>query len=74
MPAPSRSILFIIATIFIDAVGFGIVMPVLPGLLMRTGGLDLAGAIEIAAWIGVAALAVIATTPRALSARSYSAP
>ena len=51
---PSRSILFIVATIFIDAVGFGIVMPVLPGLLMRTGGLDLSGAIEVAAWIGIA--------------------
>lgn len=51
---PSRSILFIVATIFIDAVGFGIVMPVLPALLMRTGGLDLAGAIEVAAWIGIA--------------------
>jgi len=51
---PSRSILFIVATIFIDAVGFGIVMPVLPSLLMRVGNLDLAGAIEIAAWIGIA--------------------
>lgn len=29
-------------------------MPVLPALLMRTGGLDLAGAIEVAAWIGIA--------------------
>lgn len=51
---PSRSILFIVATIFIDAVGFGIVMPVLPSLLMRTGGLELSGAIEVAAWIGIA--------------------
>ena len=31
---PARTIPFIVATIFIDAIGFGIIMPVLPGLVM----------------------------------------
>jgi MFS transporter, DHA1 family, tetracycline resistance protein len=45
---------FVLATIFIDAIGFGLIMPVLPRLLMRVGGVDLAGAIEIGAWMGLA--------------------
>lgn len=47
------SALFVLATIFIDAMGFGLIMPVLPRLLMRVGGLDLADAIEAGAWIGL---------------------
>ena len=44
---PSRTIPFIVATIFMDAVGFGIIMPVLPQLVMEVGELDLPHAIEV---------------------------
>ena len=33
--APRRALAFILVTIFIDTVGFGIIIPVLPGLLMN---------------------------------------
>lgn len=39
---------FVLATIFIDAIGFGLIMPVLPRLLMRVGDLDLPQAIAVA--------------------------
>lgn len=45
--------LFVLVTIFIDAIGFGIVMPVLPQLLMDVGGIALPRALEIAAWMGL---------------------
>ena len=45
---------FILATIFIDAIGFGLIMPVLPQLLMAVGEIDLSGAIRIGAWMGLA--------------------
>lgn len=50
---PSRTIPFIVATIFMDAVGFGIIMPVLPQLVMEVGQIDLPHAIEVGAWIGL---------------------
>ena len=33
--APRRALGFVLVTIFIDTVGFGIIIPVLPGLLMN---------------------------------------
>jgi MFS transporter, DHA1 family, tetracycline resistance protein len=45
---------FILVTIFIDAIAFGLIMPVLPQLLMAVGRIDLAGAIGIGAWMGLA--------------------
>ncbi len=45
---------FVLFTIFIDSIGFGLIMPVLPRLLMRVGGFDLAGAISLGAWMGLA--------------------
>jgi MFS transporter, DHA1 family, tetracycline resistance protein len=45
---------FVLVTIFIDAIGFGLIMPVLPRLLMNVGGIDLPHAIEIGAWMGLA--------------------
>lgn len=53
--APTRphSMLFVLITIFIDAIGFGLIMPVLPQLLMRVGGIDLPQAIEVGAWMGL---------------------
>lgn len=60
----SRTIPFIIATIFMDAVGFGIIMPVLPQLVMEVGRIDLPHAIEVGAWIGlVMAVATFLASP-----------
>lgn len=53
MTVASRALPFILGTIFIDAVGFGIIMPVLPQLLMDVGSLNLAQAIELGTWIGL---------------------
>lgn len=49
-----HTIAFIVFTIFIDAVGFGIIMPVLPQLVMDVASVDLSAAIEVGAWIGFA--------------------
>ena len=53
-PTSRHALPFILVTIFIDAMGFGLIMPVLPRLLMRVGQLDLAAAISIGAWMGLA--------------------
>ena len=61
---PARTIPFIVVTIFIDAIGFGIIMPVLPQLVMEVGQIDLPHAIEIGAWIGLAmAIATFLASP-----------
>ncbi|WP_447757853.1 MFS transporter [Sphingopyxis fribergensis] len=61
---PARTISFIVATIFMDAVGFGIIMPVLPQLVMEVGKIDLPHAIEVGAWIGlVMAIATFLASP-----------
>jgi MFS transporter, DHA1 family, tetracycline resistance protein len=54
MPSRRHAIPFILATIFIDAIGFGLIMPVLPRLLMNVGGIALPQAIGIGAWMGLA--------------------
>ncbi|MBA3942405.1 MAG: tetracycline resistance MFS efflux pump [Sphingopyxis sp.] len=47
-----------------DAVGFGIIMPVLPQLVMEVGRIDLPRAIEVGAWIGlVMAIATFLASP-----------
>jgi len=45
---------FVLVTIFIDAIGFGLILPVLPRLLMRVGNIALPDAIAIGAWMGLA--------------------
>ncbi len=54
VPAKRGSAIFILVTIFIDAIGFGLIMPVLPQLLMRVGQIELSAAIGIGAWMGLA--------------------
>jgi MFS transporter, DHA1 family, tetracycline resistance protein len=54
MAARPNSAIFILITIFIDAIGFGLIMPVLPQLLMRVGNIALSDAIGIGAWMGLA--------------------
>jgi DHA1 family tetracycline resistance protein-like MFS transporter len=51
---PAPAIRFVLATIFIDSIGFGLIMPVLPRLLISVGRFDLAHAIGIGAWMGLA--------------------
>ena len=50
-PASGRYAVFVVfATVLIDTIGFGIIIPVMPELLMQLTGKDLSGA---AAWHGV---------------------
>ncbi len=64
MPPRTKSVPFILATIFIDAIGFGLIMPVLPRLLMNVGGIGLPQAIGIGAWMGLAmAVAAFVAAP-----------
>ena len=46
--------LFIIVSMFIDAMGFGLIAPVAPKLIMQLTGTDLAGAAPIAGYLMVA--------------------
>jgi DHA1 family tetracycline resistance protein-like MFS transporter len=52
--ARPHAILFVLITILLDAMSFGLVMPVLPRLLMTVGHIDLPRAIAVGAWIGFA--------------------
>ncbi len=52
--APRPVLIFAFMTILIDAMGFGLIMPVLPRLLMRVGEMPLDGAIGLSAWMGLA--------------------
>lgn len=64
MAARAPSTIFVLVTIFIDAIGFGLIMPVLPQLLMNVGKIELSAAIEIGAWMGLAmALATFFAAP-----------
>ncbi len=47
----NRALAFIFVTVLIDAIGFGIVIPVMPELIVELSGRDLAGAAEISGWI-----------------------
>lgn len=53
-----RAVHFVVFTVLVDAMGFGIVMPVLPRLVMAVGHVDLAQATRIGGWLGVAYAAV----------------
>lgn len=43
--------MFLFVTVLIDSIGFGIVIPVFPGLITQLSGRSLAGAAQIAGWI-----------------------
>ena len=54
MSASNRSAArFVVLTLLVDAIGFGIVMPVLPGIIMKLGHVGLADATRIGGWLGV---------------------
>lgn len=65
MSAPRRHVMpFVFSTILIDAMGFGLIMPVLPRLLMRVGEIQLNAAIEVGAWMSLLmALAAFISAP-----------
>lgn len=44
---------FILFTVLIDAIGFGIIIPTLPRLIMEVGHLDLPRATEIGGWLAL---------------------
>jgi DHA1 family tetracycline resistance protein-like MFS transporter len=54
----SNAVRFVILTVLIDAIGFGIIMPVLPSVVMRLGHIGLAQATEIGGWLGMIYAAV----------------
>ena len=55
MSGPARHTqAFVMITILLDAMGFGLIMPVLPRLLMRVGSLSLDQAIGVGAWMSLA--------------------
>jgi DHA1 family tetracycline resistance protein-like MFS transporter len=59
MSAPTqRAVRFVVLTVLIDAMGFGIVLPVLPGIIMKLGHVGLADATRIGGWLGLAYAAV----------------
>ncbi len=49
--APKASLVFVILVVFIDMVGFGIIMPVFPDLLVEITGKNVAGASLDAGWL-----------------------
>ncbi len=62
-PSP-HALRFVLITILLDAMGFGLIMPVLPRLLMRVGSLPLDAAIDAGAWMSLAmALASFIAAP-----------
>lgn len=65
MSQPSRHVVsFVFVTILLDAMSFGLIMPVLPRLLMRVGTMPLAEAIDVSAWMGLLmALAAFFSAP-----------
>jgi len=58
MGGGNHAVRFVVLTVLIDAIGFGIVMPVLPGIVMKIGQVDLAEATRIGGWLGVIYAAV----------------
>ena len=53
-----RAVRFVVATVLLDAIGFGIVLPVLPQVVMALGHVGLADATRIGGWLGVVYAAV----------------
>ncbi len=50
-PASRNPLVFVLLTVLIDTIGFGIILPVLPRLIMRVGDADLAGAARLGGWL-----------------------
>lgn len=51
IPASRHAITFVLITVFLDMVGFGMIIPVLPALIEQVGEMDLADAAYIGGWM-----------------------
>jgi MFS transporter, DHA1 family, tetracycline resistance protein len=50
---PRQSLIFVLLTILIDTIGFGIILPVLPQLIMQIADTDVAGAARLGGYLMV---------------------
>lgn len=63
-PVSRHAVTFVLITVFLDMVGFGLIMPVLPSLIEEVGHMDLADAAYIGGWMFAAfSLAQFAFSP-----------
>ncbi len=51
MPRNKHALAFITVSALLDSIGFGIILPVMPGLLMDVSGEDLTSAIRLGGWL-----------------------
>ena len=51
LPPSRHAVTFVLITVLLDMVGFGLIMPVLPGLVEEVGGVGLADASIIGGWM-----------------------
>lgn len=51
--ASRHAVYFVLLAVLIDSIGFGIVIPVLPDIVMQLGHVDLPDATRIGGWLGV---------------------
>jgi MFS transporter, DHA1 family, tetracycline resistance protein len=64
MPVSRHAVTFVLITVFLDMVGFGLIMPVLPALIEEVGAMDLADAAYVGGWMFAAfSLAQFALSP-----------
>ena len=64
-----RGLIFVLLTVFIDTVGFGIVYPTLPQLIMQLTGEDLSAHLVYGAVVSAAYAALAGSTAGAPSTR-----
>ncbi|MBO9574951.1 MAG: MFS transporter [Sphingobium sp.] len=57
-PGKRQSVYFVLVTIFIDAMGYGLAGPVLPRLIMDIGKVDVSAAISFGGWMTLSYAAV----------------
>ena len=50
-PISPHAMTFVLFSVFLDMVGFGLIIPVLPGLIEDVGDLNLADAAKIGGWM-----------------------
>ncbi|MGL4235046.1 TCR/Tet family MFS transporter [Tabrizicola sp.] len=63
-PVSSHAVTFVLITVFLDMVGFGLIMPVLPALITEVGGMSLGDAAYVGGWMFAAfALGQFAFSP-----------
>ncbi|MFE3837696.1 TCR/Tet family MFS transporter [Pseudogemmobacter sonorensis] len=49
--ASRHGVVFVLVTVFLDMVGYGLIIPVLPALIREVGGLDIGRAAAMAGWM-----------------------